>query len=507
MDEYRVDPRELDLRRQAARRRGLILDDDGDLVYAEQTARGPDAFCDLRLRDCLETPVDSVAWCIMWGIAAKGECSTTRYWQTQKHGVPFLPDMPDPTPVVVDFCRDHGLGVFGSIRMNDCHDAFGMPFGTLAYPLKAEHPEFLLGDESQRGEPFSDVPSAMWSGLDFARDEVRKDRLWWIEHTASAYDVDGVDLNFFRMPWFFKPGEESRHVHRMTDLVRQARQRLDAIAGRRNRPVLLGVRVLDTVDTCLGAGLDVEAWLKEGLIDRMLVGGGYAPFSTEAAGMIALGHEHNTPVYPCLNVPMKSLATSEHLRGAAANMWEAGADGLYLWNFHYLTDAQEAYGRVMPETCDRLNEIGDPARLRFLNKTFSVDVESDIGVQYRRPSAPCPLPRSLGAAAGERSASIPIQVGDDVPSASENGKIEDVALNLLLPGGVAGDRLAIRLNDTHLGDVTLNADEPARARITIHPEAVRCGTNHLDVALVERGPTARQEVTLERVNLEVVYRA
>ena len=86
----------------------------------------------------------------MWGIAVgKGQ---TSYWQTQQLGMPLNPAIADPTPVMTDAARRLGMEVFASIRMNDTHDAFGKPHGRLDYPLKLEHPEWLLGDESRRGD-------------------------------------------------------------------------------------------------------------------------------------------------------------------------------------------------------------------------------------------------------------------------------------------------------------------------------------------------------------------
>ncbi|MDP7163192.1 MAG: hypothetical protein QF792_06845 [Phycisphaerae bacterium] len=92
------------------------------------------------------------------GIAIKGG-NPARYWQTQRCGVPFLPDIPDPTPVVVQFCRRHGMEVFGCIRMNDCHDAFGLPFDRLVYPLKAESPH---PGESSSAPGGAEPPVSRW---------------------------------------------------------------------------------------------------------------------------------------------------------------------------------------------------------------------------------------------------------------------------------------------------------------------------------------------------------
>ncbi|MCY3778446.1 MAG: hypothetical protein OXH11_20925, partial [Candidatus Aminicenantes bacterium] len=66
-------------RREAAwRRRRVILDDDGDLCYSEDAEKSVEAFLAQRFVPILDTPVDSIAWCIMWAIAiGKGK---TRYW-------------------------------------------------------------------------------------------------------------------------------------------------------------------------------------------------------------------------------------------------------------------------------------------------------------------------------------------------------------------------------------------------------------------------------------------
>ena len=110
------------LRKEAThRQRRIILDDDGDLVYSPEAKKGARAFLALRLNPVLGTPVDSIAWCIMWGIA-KGQ-GQTRYWETQQRGCPLNESISDPTPVMVQAAQKHQLEIFGSIRMNDTHDA------------------------------------------------------------------------------------------------------------------------------------------------------------------------------------------------------------------------------------------------------------------------------------------------------------------------------------------------------------------------------------------------
>ena len=494
-------------RRDAAQRqRRLIVDDDGDGVYGNATQDGPEAFCNTRLKSCADVSVDSIAWCIMWGICPKGS-NPVRYWQTQLRGVPFQESMPDPTLVVEQFCRGHGMEVFGSIRMNDCHDAFGYPHGKLVYPLKVEHPEFLIGDESQKATSLDGLEAAMWSGLDYAHETVREDRFRWIEHTATEYDLDGVDLNFFRMPWVFRLGEEAEHMHLLTDLVRRARRLFDETGCARGRPLLLGVRVPDTVETCLRIGIDIETWLEEELVDRLLSGGGYAAFSTPAEELVALGHRHDVPVYPCINCPctfdLGAGAGFEALRGAASNMWQAGADGIYLWNYQYLPTPHIACGQAAPEDYAHLPDLADPDRLRHLDKVFAVNHPSLE--QYARATAPCPLPVSLGERAGGAPRVVPVRIGDDIGAASKSGALKDLTLQLDLAGAAAGDRLNVRFNGAPVGNGALQTGKSPSMRAGLDPVTVKQGVNELAVSVEARGPEAGEGLTLNQVRVCVRY--
>ena len=283
-------------KKAAHRRRRIILDDDGDLCYSDDAKKSIQAFLQQRLKPAAEVPIDSIAWCIMWGIAIGKE--ETRYWETQQQGKALNSVLSDPTPIMVEAGREHDIEIFGSMRMNDTHDSYGMPAGKLIYPLKVQHPEWLIGDESQKGAVFSTQEAATWSGLDFAIPEVREDRLWWIRNSVENYDLAGLDLNFFRMPWYFKPGKEEEGMPLMTELIRSAREVVNRASESKGKPVLLGVRTPGTVDTCRRIGLDIETWLQEGLVDRLLIGGGYTPFNNPAEELVNLGHRYEVSRLP-----------------------------------------------------------------------------------------------------------------------------------------------------------------------------------------------------------------
>ena len=488
----------------AHRSRPIILDDDGDIVYDDRVLQGREAFLALRMHDARDAGINSVAWCNMWAIAVQGK-TPTRYWQTQMQDVPFQDNLPDPTDAVAEFGREHGIEIFGSLRMNDCHDAFGMPFGKLVYPLKVEHPEMLIGREHPRHDVEDGVVvAAIWSGLNYAFEKVREDRLRWVEHTAMRYDIDGVDMNFFRMPWVFIPGEEEKNMPVMTEFIRQARRRVDAASRHHGRPVLLGARVPGTIETCHRIGFDIETWLKEGLIDRLLTGGGYVCYSTPAEELVELGHRYDVPVYPCINCPAIFTLGGRNLRAAASNLWQAGADGIYLWNFHYI-DAPNMKGRGQPATAaylQHLPEIADPQRLKHLDKSFAVNQKTMP--QYQRASAMPPLPLDLGARAGEKAKTMPVRIGDDIPAALREEKLRDVTLRLKPSGDVAGDVLAVSFNDARMQAKVDGSD--GLLVLTLAPSAVKQGVNQVQLSIARRGASADGPIVIAEARVDVRYR-
>ena len=501
----RDDPASFASRQVAAwRPRPLILDDDGDLVYDEHTRQGADAFLRLRMNDCRAAGIRSLAWCIMWGIARSGT-TNVRYWQTQMQDRPFQDNLHDPTTVIAENCRKHQIEVFGSIRMNDAHDGYGMPFAKLVYPLKVAHPEMLLGNESQRGHPPDGLAAAMWSGMDFAHPRVREDRLWWIENTARRYNLDGVDLNFFRMPFYFQTAQATRQAPLMTQLIRQARKRLDAVARRRGRPLLLGVRVPGTLESCRRIGLDLETWLRERLVDRLLTGGGYVCYSTPADELVKLGHHFDVPVYPCINCPAAYRMGGNNLRAAASNFWSAGSDGIYLWNFHYIpAPGSLGYGRLSPRAFGQhLAEIGSASKLRYLDKSFAVSTSA--WEQYQRASAPAPLPAALGRQRGDPSTSIPIRIGDDLEAATAAGKLRKLVVRGSVKGAAEGDSLSLVWNRGAATEIPLSADTPFA--VTLPPRSARQGLNQGQFSIAKRGATAQLPLKLVALRVDVSYQA
>ena len=501
--------RRRDARLRAAERRGrLIVDDDGDLSFGEDAKAGREAFLAQRLYPLVDVGVKSVAWCIMWGIA-QGPDETT-YWQTQQAKTPLNDAITDPTPVMTEGARRAGMEIFASIRMNDTHDAFGKPHGRLLYPLKVEHPEWLLGDESEQGD-FEVAPQAlMWSGLDYSVPEVREDRLWWVRHSAESYVVDGVELNFFRMPWFFKRGEVAEGIPLMTDLIRKVRQIVDRESETRDTPMLLGVRVPGTVETCLRVGIDVEMWLREDLVDRLLIGGGYSPYTSPAEEMVRMAHDHDVPAYPCINCSAPGVGSDTAMRGAASNVFWTGADGIYLWNYHYRDVPMLGYGRPEQSAYELLREIGSQTVLAYSDKAFGVEGPGFVG-PYAIGSHPTQLPLDLGRRGMKAVKSVRLRIGDDLGAARRAGRLDRAVLELSFTGIQSGDCIGVQINGSLLRSTACAEsgapdDRSDRRCYDVPAHAVKPGDNTLTLWIDGRSSQADSSVTLTAAWVHVTYR-
>lgn len=135
------------------------------------------------------------------------------------------------------------------------------------------------------------------------------------------------------------------------------RRAADRAALRRSRPLLLSLRGPGTLDHCLHRGLDLRGWLREGLLDLLVISGGYFPFSTPWQELVSLARAHNVPAYACLSQSaMRDARNTIHAwRAAAAGARHCGAAGIYLFNCF---DPASPIWR----------ELGDPAYLADKDK-------------------------------------------------------------------------------------------------------------------------------------------
>ncbi|MBN2211378.1 MAG: hypothetical protein JW709_08285 [Sedimentisphaerales bacterium] len=348
------------------RQRRIIMNNDGNDFHmlGQENLDHPEQFLAVRTLPLIDSQVDS----IFYGTGVfnmysnpMDECEprNSRFFKPELMAEMKKRDI-DPLKMMIAFCRQHHKEIFWSMRMNDSHDS-GAPENMSQW--KRDNPDYLVGVKGRR-YPYG---ANRWACLDYNHAEVREKAYRILEEICRRYDVDGVELDFFRSPVIFKEQMVGQPVTQaqcdlFTEMLRRIREMTEIQGLRRGKPLLIAIRIPDSLGYCKALGLDVERWLKEGLID-VITGGCY--FKLEPwENLVALGKKYETPVYACLvrRRIEQAIHTEEdkpsdmpRWRGEAYLAWKAGVDGIYTFN------------RDNPHD-PIFDELGDPALLETLER-------------------------------------------------------------------------------------------------------------------------------------------
>ena len=176
----------------------------------------------------------------------------------------------DPLKIAEEYCRAEGLEFFASLRVNDTHDqghTEEKPMFLMS-PFKRKNPQFLMGSYDKRPQRCS------WSAVDFTHREVRDRMAAIVAEICANYDIDGIEYDFMRHIQLLKSVAEGgvasqKELDMMTGFMKQLRGITEAAGRKRGRPILVSIRVPDSVDYCRAVGIDLERWMKEKLFDIM----------------------------------------------------------------------------------------------------------------------------------------------------------------------------------------------------------------------------------------------
>jgi hypothetical protein len=170
----------------------------------------------------------------------------------------------------------------------------------------------------------------------------------------------------------------------MTELVRQIRAMLDKTGEYKGKKLLLGARVLPTLDECHSQGLDVPTWIGEGLIDYLCPQDAmYADFNAPYAEFAALARASNCLLYPAI-LPWSSFRsrrrlnqaplTQENRRALAQTFYGSGADGISFYNhFEIMHAGGGAHAPFYPIALHDFYELRDPQRVHQGQRHYIFD--------------------------------------------------------------------------------------------------------------------------------------
>ncbi|MBP1656927.1 MAG: hypothetical protein H6Q31_1528 [Bacteroidetes bacterium] len=289
-------------------------------------------------------------------------------------------DSLDPVGIVMERVRLRGMNAFLSFRMNELHDV-DKPGSPLLGEFWKAHPEWRVGGYEGWGK----------EALNYAVPEVREYFFSLLKEVVGRYDIEGFELDFMRFPYYFPLNPDSMTVFAgiLTDFVKRVRHMTDSVAAERGHPILLGARVPSSLEGCAHLAADPARWCRDGLIDFLTV----APFlSTEMD--IPVGEIKavcgSVPVYAGLEFTIGNRQmTRGEKRAAAALLYAAGADGIYLFNYFV------AWDTGMEMDTEVLADLTDPHILEGRDKLYTLAVS-----WFPVPgiSLPTQLPLPLGKA-------------------------------------------------------------------------------------------------------------
>jgi hypothetical protein len=388
-------------------------------------------------------------------------------WDLKRDHIAALGD--DPLQPILQFWKQGGRKFLFSVRMNDLHHAWVPPSPQTWNEFRRTHRDLWFKPPTDAEWETQFLPWLNGNGpkpvfakesdllLDYSKPQVREHYLDIVREACRRYDLDGIEFDWLRYPELFRRGEVDAAT--LTAFVAEARSILDESAKRRGHPLRLVVRVPDSPADARSRGMDVEAWLKKGLLDAVIAGSGITYSANKLEEWVALAHRYQTPVYGSMErmyFDKKSFSrfgTPETLRAAAATLWEKGADGLYFFNF-YLRDE-------MP----RLDELTDRTRLAQLPKEYFVD--ASFGGSHSN----CPLPLTLKPGT---PATVRLVIGDDPAT------VKATSLEIIFKAEGEFEPPAITLNGQPLNELKTTRGK-AEVTLTLSSadlkQALKRGTN------------------------------
>ena len=337
-------------------KRKLIFNDDGGgSRIPRYLIRSVDEFLEQRARGLEYGEVDTVSFCTTAGTFGRfyhrsevGETAEDLYGRYFPSVIPDLIEIgTDPLTVMVDHCHRQKKEIWWSLRMNDTHDASNE---LLVPDLKKNHPEYLLSTlgESQK--------YGTWSAVNYGIGDIRALAVSFVEEVLGNYQVDGIELDFFRHPVFFTSvarggvAKESE-LAAMTEVVQQVHAAIKAAEQSRSHPLSLAIIIPDDIAYCRSIGLDIEAWLGSGIVDAVTTSGYFRLNPWEYSS--SLGHRFDTPVYAGLQETRvvdesgKALRSSPPgNRGRIHQALAAGMTGISMYN------AFNTYDPIFREAAD-----------------------------------------------------------------------------------------------------------------------------------------------------------
>ncbi len=486
------------------RPRGVIYNTDGcDAVYFglrddPRKELTPESFKRERFAYCLGTETTTLSYCV-------GGSGFALYDSKVASPMLFQPDPSggqgrnvlgellamgtNPLRLAGEFCREHDLEFFISLRMNDTHDGYH----TKAYPsifwsaFKENHPDALFGSEDRR------PPYCTWTAMDFSHPDVLKYENDLMEELCDRFDMDGFEYDFMRHAQLFRSvangGKASQEeLDTLTGLMRQLRALTERTGRAKGRPVLVAVRVPDSVEYCRAIGIDIERWLSERLVD-ILITTSYFQLNPWRY-TVELAHKYGVKAYASLDesriaaphLPLGNRNSLQSYQAQAMAAMRQGMDGIYLFNMEYSGLTPRAFS--------------SQKSLVFNDKLYYATYRGSGGFlpggylnggEFYSNMPPAVEPGKQALVPPDGTLSIPIYIGDDLQDEAVKARAPVVTAQLR---SLAGCDFRLAVNGTEVPLAAKSAD--GVYTYDMPASLLRCGDNRFAVTPVGYQESFRQ---------------
>ena len=435
--------------------------------------------------------------------------------------------------VYIEETKKRGLECFYTYRMNE---------------------SLLKNDEETDVNPEWIMPGE-WDQplLNFAFPEVRDRKVAYFRELAEDFDFDGAEVDFARGTLVTPAGQQWELRHHATDFLYRVRAATLEAAEARGRPFLIAARVCDNLSGCHFDGLDLRTWIDANLVDFIILG--VRSLELEIEQVLHLIGDKPIQVMATLDDHHCSDGYSwppiEVWRGLAADWWRQGISALQTFNWGVAPPAlaerfglkfRGAYdegGRQIPVYRQAYQELGDPEKLRFMDKQFVVQRRGGGGsggadihewttprFTYQNTNMLAQLPATIErsevdtlvrirvaddlAQAGDRISKLELRllISDPASEKRESGTVKSVGINPFWdipqlftkpPAIELADQLQVRVNNIPSGPC---AAEDGWFVFRPEPAAFGVGENLIGVCAA---PSSASPLTLEKLEVHVSY--
>ncbi|MDA0839048.1 MAG: hypothetical protein O3B01_25815 [Planctomycetota bacterium] len=285
---------------------------------------------------------------------------------------------------LAEACRKQGVSPWASVRMNDGHGANNWEGSYFNCPPQRD-PRLRLSatrmDPRLGSNPYARV-------CNFEHQEVRDYYFSLIRELVEDYNLDGIELDWTRMPACCEPPASEETIAVITAWHGQLRDLMRKRASSTGRPFYLGLRIPCRLGALRTIGLDVAEMARRDTIDFVSVSNTWqttwdVPYDSLRASLgdeVALyGVIEDAPNWMFAKTEQghqgyRLLSTSaELIRGNAAGKLAMGADGIEFFNF-FCSDSEGVHGSAAFGAADytAIKRIDDLAFLRGKPKQYAL---------------------------------------------------------------------------------------------------------------------------------------